>query len=135
MGTRQASSTWRRLASLSILVGLRLWGRYFANKKARLQVRGDSVVSLTLSRKLASSSKFLNGIGAEIALEIELLGMDEIFTEHTPGKLLVWADSLSRRSAPGGSDSDAIPKELLGAKRRTPPSRDNAFYKVWPYSV
>ena len=118
---------------MAILVSLRLWGKYFKGGKAKLHLRGDSVVGLTLATKLASSSKFLNAIGAEVALELEILDISEAFSAHSPGKLLVLADHLSRMHMPGHSGD--LPKELASAKRREAPIRDDFFFRVWAASA
>ena len=86
-------------------------------------------MSLALTTKLASPSPILNALGAEIALDLELLDIDNQFVTHTPGKLLVIADALSRLFAPGGDSQ--IPKELESAKRRPIKARDDAFFRVW----
>ena len=115
--------------ALAVLVAVRIWGKLFADGRARFQLRGDSVASLTLAGKLASSAPKLNAIGAEIALELEVLNIAEVFTAHTPGKLLILADYLSRLHMPGVVDS--MPLELSTAKRRVAPVRDGKFYRVW----
>ena len=126
IGSASGQQIWEALA---ILVGIRIWGRHFSNGKARLQVRGDSMVALSLATRLASPSATLNAIGAEIALDLELLNIDEVFTTHTPGRLLNIADDLSRVSAP--SSSGELPVAVSKAKARTPMPRSDDFYKVW----
>ena len=130
VGDCKGQQYWEALA---ILVSLRLWGKHFRAGRARLHVRGDSVVALTLASKLASSAPLLNALGAEISLELEILEIAEVFTAHTPGKLLTLADFLSRLHAPGSSST--LPTELSTAKRRSPSARDEAFYRVWSISA
>ena len=115
--------------ALSILVALRLWAKLFSNGKARFNIRGDSIVALTLARKLSSSSSRLNAIGAEISLELELFQIADVFVQHTPGKLLTCADWLSRVFSPSAEATP--PPELASAKQRQVPVRDESFYKVW----
>ena len=130
IGDCRGQQYWEALA---ILVSLRIWGKHFRAGRARLHVRGDSVVALTLASKLASSAPLLNALGAEISLELEILEVEEVFTAHTPGKLLTIADFLSRMHAPGGSSE--LPSELSSSKRRTPADRCEAFYRVWSISA
>ena len=126
IGEAAGQQYWEALA---VLVSLKLWGRHFANGKAKFNLRGDSVVSLTLATKLSSSSPRLNALGAEIALQLELLGISEIFVQHTPGKLLGCADYLSRIFSP--NPETVPPASLSSAKRREVPSRNESFYRVW----
>ena len=116
--------------SLSILVSLHLWGRHFSHGKAKFQVRGDSVVALTLATKLASTSPRLNALGAEISLQLEMLEIEEVYGQHTPGRLLVLADWLSRVHEPSGN-ALSPPPQLASAKRRQSPVRDDGFFRVW----
>ena len=90
------------------------------------------MVSLALATKLASPSPVLNSIGAEISLELELLRISDALVSHTPGKLLVIADALSRLYSPAGDG--ALPSALASAKERKPKARDDAFFRVWSIS-
>ena len=126
MGNPAGQQIWEALA---ILTALKTWSKHFASGRVKVQVRGDSVTSLSLASKLSSKSASLNAIGAEISLMLELWQVDEIWTTHTPGRLLVLADWLSRLHAPG--DPGDPPVELRHAKERKPPIRDSSFYKVW----
>ena len=87
------------------------------------------MVSLQLATKLSSPSPLLNALGAELALQLEVFDIQEVYTQHTPGRLLVLADFLSRLHAPGADPS--LPAELKGAKERKAPPRNAEFYKVW----
>ena len=115
------------------MVALKLWSRYFKSCHAKLQIRGDSVTALTLALKLSSSSAKLNSLGAEIALELEIMDISDVVAAHSPGKLLVVADYLSRLHEPG-ADVAAVPPELTSAKRRTVQVRDASFFRVWSIS-
>ena len=108
LGDASGQQVWEALA---ILVALRLWAKHFQAGGAAFQVRGDSVVSLAMASKLSSKSPQLNRIGAEIALMFELWQIEEAITTHTPGRLLVLADYLSRLHAPG--DAGTPPAECL----------------------
>ena len=90
------------------------------------------MVTLALMSKLASTSPLLNAIGAELALDLELLDIDSTFGQHTPGKLLILADALSRLFSPDGDAQ--IPADLATAKRRQPKVRDDSFFRVWSVS-
>ena len=91
------------------------------------------MVGLTLARKLASSSPLLNGVGAEISLELEKHEISEVITTHTPGKLLILADYLSREGL--RASAAALPGQLRSARKRSAPVRDDGYYKVWKVAV
>ena len=119
--------------ALSVLVGLKLWAPLVAKSSAIVQVKSDSVAALQCTAKLASSPPLLNGIGAEIALVLELYDIEEIVTQHVPGKLNEVADKLSRLAQPGASQ--LLPPQLQDAKRRETPKRDDAFIRSWTAAV
>ena len=75
----------------------------------------------------------MNGLGAEIALTLELYDLEELFVEHLPGKLNIRADVLSRVWAPGGPGE--IPPQFTGIRRRPVPVRDDSFYIAWDFAV
>ena len=110
---------------MSVLVGLELWGPLVAKSQAIVKVKSDSVTALQCTAKLASSSPLLNGIGADIALVLELQNTEEVVTQHVPGKLNEVADKLSTLAQPGVSQQ--LPPQLQGAKRIVTPKRDDAF--------
>ena len=84
-----------------INAGLKLWGPLFAKSQAIVKVKSDSVRYAVHSE--ASSSPLYNGIGPKIALVFELHNIEEIVTQHVPGKLNEVADKLSRLAQPGVS--------------------------------
>ena len=104
-----------------------------AKSQAAVRVKSDSVTALQCTAKLVSSSPLLDGIGAEIALVLELHDMEEVVTQHVPGKINDVADKLSRLAQPGASQQ--LPPQLQGAKRRVTPRRDDAFFRSWAAAV
>ena len=84
------------LEAFAVLVAIRHWASKLAGE--RLMLQSDSTVALALARKLSSSSPTLNWVGAEMALQAELLSLQEFVLHHIPGKLNVAADWLSRPS-------------------------------------
>ena len=89
--------------------------------------------SFAMHRKVGKLSPLLNGIGAEIALVLELHGIEEVVTQHVPGKINDVADKLSRLAQPGASQQ--LPPQLQGAMRRVTPKRDDAFFRSWAAAV
>ena len=114
-------------------MGLKLWGPLLAKSQAIAKVKSDSVTALQCTANLASSSQLLNGIGAEIALVLELHNIEEVVTQHVPCKLNDVADKLSKLAQPGVSPQ--LPPQLQGAKRRVTPKRDDSFFRSWAAAV
>ena len=108
-------------------------GKVPQGRKAQLLAKGDNVGALTLALKLGSSQPILNGLGAELALTLEVFDMDEVLTAHIPGKLNVKADTLSRVETPGGPAN--VPAEFAKSKERKLPARDDAYFMAWDFSV
>ena len=117
------------LEALAVLVGIRIWGYLMKGRRLRLGTRTDNAAALSLQGKLASSTTALNFLGAELAIELEMLGIEELRSAHLPGVLNETADALSRLSAPG-SAGKTFPTELVGAKRRQVPVRNDEWYRL-----
>ena len=130
LGDPAGQCTWEALA---LLTGLRLWAKFLRGREVRLRVRSDNCAALALATKLSSSSSTLNGLGAEIALTLEVNNLEELLTQHIPGKLNITADKLSRVWAPGGPQR--IPDEFSSIRRRTVAPRDDRFFAAWRFSV
>ena len=64
---------------------------------------------------------------------LELHNIEEVVTQHVPGKLNEVADKLSRLAQPGVSQQ--LPPQLQGAKRRVTPRRDESFFRSWAAAV
>ena len=72
--------------ALALLIALRLWAKFMKGRKVRLRVRSDSTAALRLATRMASPTPELNGLGAEMARTLDLFQLEELFTEHVPGK-------------------------------------------------
>ena len=92
------------LEAFAILAALKHWDHKLQGQ--RILLEADSTVALAVSRKLSSGSPSLNWVGAEIAMQGELLNLAEFILHHLPGKLNDAADWLSRQDrgdpTPGG---------------------------------
>ena len=100
-----------------MLKALKLWQRFLGKGGLSVKIKSDSIVALALAEKLASASPALNFLGAELALQVELLDLATVTTGHIAGKTNVLADFLSRVHAPGGTHG-TWPVELHGVKLR-----------------
>ena len=64
-------------------------------------MKSDSTVALALAKKMASATPTLNWVGAELAMVMDVLQMQDIVAHHLPGKLNTEADWLSRPDMQG----------------------------------
>eukprot|EP00435_Cladocopium_sp_Y103_P058029 s1426_g20.t1 len=101
------------LEALAVLVALRRWQEKLKGMSVTVTVQSDSVTALALAQRLSakSSSPGLNFLGAELALCLEELGIEELRTRHIPGKANVASDFLSR---PSSWKSSPMPEQLTG---------------------
>ncbi len=85
------------------------------------------MAALALSGKLASSSPGMNHVGAEIALECEYLGIEQLSGKHIYGSSNEIADALSRLDAPEASQ---LPASCIEAVCRSAPRRGPKWYRL-----
>ena len=130
IGGAAGQQVWEALA---VLCGIKLWAKLVRGRQMLLRVRSDSCAALRLAGKLASASPLLNSIGAEMALELEALDVDELVTEHIPGVLNALADALSRIHQPGKAGE--VPDQLLCAKRKRIDFHADSFWQAWTASA
>ena len=76
-------------------------------------IRSDSSVALAMTKKLASPTKTLNYIAAEISLLLEQAKVARLIPQHIPGTPNKEADWLSRLG-----DRGEMPAALVGVKLR-----------------
>ena len=115
--------------ALAVLVGIRVWGHLMKGRRLHLKTRTDNAAALALQGKLASSTPALNFFGAELAIELEVLGVEEVRPSNLPGSLNTVADALSRLRAPG-SAGKSLPVELAHGERRAVPERGAEWYRL-----
>ena len=130
VGDPAGQTIWEALA---LLCAVRAWAKFLKGQRVQLMVKGDNVGALTLATKMASSIPALNGIGAELALTMEIYDLAETLTAHIPGRLNTRADTLSRIGTPGGPAE--LPSEFRKIKERKLPARDDKFFVAWDFSV
>ena len=114
--------------TLAVLVAIREWAKELASCQVQLQIQSDSVVALAVSQKLSNSTSALNFLGAEIAVQCELVGLENLKATHIPGTANVAADWLSR---PEKANATAKPAELEGV----PISREHPLRVADYYSL
>ena len=68
-------------------------------------------------------------LGAELAIELEMLGVEELRPSHLPGAMNTVADAHSRLRSPG-SAGKTLPLELANAKGRAVPERGAEWYRL-----
>ena len=120
IGDCSHNTTWEALA---LLVAIRMW---LPGTSVSARVRSDSLSGLRSMVKLSSSSKALNFIARELALD----AVQRLYTVgvavHIPGVSNKLPDDLSRMWAP---TPHQFPDELQGVPEHTAPPRDRHFWK------
>jgi hypothetical protein len=121
IGDPAFNTIWEALA---ILVAVRLW-RQPSHLGISLELKSDSMASLQVLFKLASSTEALNLIARELALDTaELAAPLDLFT-HIPGVSNIIPDHLSRLHAP---NPHAFPACLAGVPEAKAHPRDRSFW-------
>ena len=122
-GSSSGQQTWECLA---LLVALRQWRDDWQHLRAVLEVRADSVASLTMAMSMKAGGRGPGIIARELAL---LLGDAEFrpsVLSHVPGIANVSADMLSRRFDP--NKKFTLPPCLRSVREVHPPVRGKAYY-------
>ena len=125
-GTSHGQQTWEALAGL---VALRVWSSHWKGQRARLQIRGDNVGSLTLLTTLKGHSKALTLIASEYALDLGEAEWRPDLATHLPGVTNTVCDTLSRKFQPGNSYE--LPLSLKEAQEVTPPLRVGSWWRTF----
>ena len=82
--------------TLAVLVAIKTWTKELASCQVELKVQSDSMVALAITQRLSNSTSSLNFLGAEIAVQCEIAGVENLKASHIPGAANVAADWLSR---------------------------------------
>ena len=122
-GSPDGQQTWE---ALCLLVALRVWRHLWYLQRLEVEVRSDNLATLYLLSHLKSSSRSLNLIGRELALEFGNCTWKPLFQSHTPGVANVIPDSLSRQFQP--DKQFVLPFGLTAEQEFTVPVRDAAYY-------
>ena len=89
------SSSQAIVEALALLVALKHWSKHLQGRTLALEFVSDSIAALTLSQKLSGRGHALNFVGAELAVVLERLAIDDIKTVHIPGVANKATDWLS----------------------------------------
>jgi len=125
----KSSSSQAVLEALAILVGMRRWSEKLKGMAVQLVVQSDSITALALTQKLSagSSSPGLNFLGAELAICLEELAIEEVRSHHVPGKANEEADFLSR---PSTWQEVSMPDSLIGVDIQAENGPGEHFYRL-----
>eukprot|EP00435_Cladocopium_sp_Y103_P012061 s4633_g3.t1 len=104
-----ASSSQSVMEAFAVLRALKKWQSRLRGQP--VLIRSDSVVALSMLRKLGSPSPALNYVGAEISLLLEDMDCPGLRLHHLAGKLNKETDYLSRPQSRG-----ELPANLQGVK-------------------
>ena len=124
------------MESFGLLVALRLWRRFWHNRRVILTVRSDSVAGLTVVLKFRSSGEAPSLVARELAIDMARTTYTPQIVEHIPGVANVVADILSRHDVPNRSYDvpnywdalKATPACLRGATMRVVPPRPRSWW-------
>lgn len=78
-----------------------------------LKVQSDSMVALAVTQRLSNSTASLNFLGAEIAVQCEMAGVENLKASHIPGMANVAADCLTEQTS-HKENTTAMPQEFDG---------------------
>ena len=115
---------------MAILISVKLWGARLVKQSVAFAVQADSCAALGVAIKLASPRPLMNAVAAELALELETLGVHTLMGEHYRSILNVEADALSRLWS--GAEGAQVPRSLRLATRVQAPPRGREFFRAWP---
>lgn len=125
IGTAEGQQTWE---SLAVLVAMRAWAHDWRRTRAVLEIRADSIASLTMTLHMKASGRGPGIVARELAL---CLGEAEFRPDvgcHVPGVANVTADTLSRRFQPGKAWS--LPGCLQGKPETVVGIRNRKWYRT-----
>lgn len=111
---------------LTIFLAVRLFSRFVSNKRVHIVVQSDSTSALEAATKFKAHSPIMVRLACEVAIEVELLGIDALWGRHIPGVRNTLADRLSRVA-----EGYAIPSCLFLAQRIDVPELERCF-RAWP---
>ena len=120
-------SSQQVLECLAGLVALRVWKRYWLQRRCKLVLRSDNVGALILLSHLHTSSSRNAVVAREFALDLGCAAFQPKVAEHVPGFSNKTCDALSRLSDPSGKYS--IPGHLLRVPRVSLPSREPSWWR------
>ena len=118
--TRGDSACLTFFEALTLLIALQVWG--CSGISSSWAVVGDNLGALTVAVSHRGRGD-LAKVCREVALRQARFGL-HLAVGHLPSRLNLWADPLSRLSAPSPA---AVPVELAGLPRRTAPELEELF--------
>ena len=124
LGSHRAQQAFEPLI---VLVSMRLWKRFWFNKRVRLTVKSDSVAALSVLFKLQSRGEGPSLVARELALDLAQSTYTPAIVEHLPGTANTIADLLSRLGT--ASQKGPLPDVLRGASLRICPARGVEFWR------
>ncbi|CAK9112875.1 unnamed protein product [Durusdinium trenchii] len=117
------------LELLTVLVSVKAFQAFVMSPAgpANVLLRVDNTATLAAALDLRGKSPIMAQLAAELAMELEHLGVPFIWGQHVPGVMNDIADRLSRMNT-----EQRLPLELARAKQVLVPIRDRSYYRSWP---
>ena len=119
-------SEWELLA---ILLAVHLFSKFLVGQRVQISVESDSSSALEAVINFRAHSPIMVRLACELAIEVELLGINALWGRHVPGVQNTLADHLSRVA-----EGYPIPSSLFCAQPIIVPELEHVF-RAWPQSL
>ena len=97
---KRDAAAQQALEALAVLVGMRLWKAWWAQRRCTVALRGDNMTALTVALTLRAPKGPVKRIARILALGYSEAAFEPTFAEHVAGVSKILADLLSRRHDP-----------------------------------
>ena len=116
--------------AMALLIAVRVWFRFWKNRRFRLALRNDNIGALTVFSALKGRSVPMNAVAREYALELAEGSFEPTLVQHIPGITNVVADLLSRKTDPKHASSWKLPQFLVNATETKIPQRGFDWWRA-----
>ena len=127
---KRDAAAQQALEALAVLVGMRLWKDWWAQRRCAVALRGDNMTALTMALTLRAPKGPVKRIARELALDYSEAAFEPMFAEHVAGVSHVLADLLSRRHDSAHQRGWQLPALLCDVARAPAPLRGASFWRL-----
>ena len=122
-----SSASQGLLEAMVLVVALKVWENAIPSGVAEVGFQSDSITALAWARKFSGPSKALNMLGAELSLQLEVMALEKVNTQHIAGVANVGPDWLSR---PQKRKEEKLPESLKGITITEVTGRDSNSFRL-----